>query len=182
MAVISCFPVFKGHVFNLDQVFKGEAKQKSSLAWAWLSTLFTPTQQTLLVKDLDHSKSLSAGSMAPWMYVIWTRWLRVRRSKSFGECFVASLLSLPRQLSNEAMHAADTTPFCCSCAFSRRSLHEALSCVYCTGRQNVMIPLNMYMHNKLPAFYMTACNSPHCAIKPWPCRWHIQHMRESNYI
>lgn len=58
-------------------VFKGKVNQKSALVWTWLSTLFTPTQQTLLVKDLDHSKSLSAGSLTPWMYVIWTRWLRM---------------------------------------------------------------------------------------------------------
>lgn len=71
--------VFKSHVSKLVQVFKGKVNQKASLAWTWLSTLYTPTKQTLLVKDLDHSKSLSAGSLSPWMYVIWTRWLRVRR-------------------------------------------------------------------------------------------------------
>ena len=73
--------VFKSHVSKLVQAFKGKANQKASLAWTWLSTLYTPTQQTLSVKDLDHSESLSAGSLSPWMYVIWTRWLRVRRSK-----------------------------------------------------------------------------------------------------
>lgn len=62
------------------EVFKAEARQKSSLAWTWLSTMFTPTQQTLSVKDLDHSKSLSAGSLTPCMYVLWTRWLRMAHS------------------------------------------------------------------------------------------------------
>lgn len=62
------------------QVFKGAAKQKSSLAWTWLSTMFAPKQQTLSVTDLDHSQSLAAGSLTPWMYVVWTKWLRVRTS------------------------------------------------------------------------------------------------------
>ena len=34
-------------------------------------------QQSLSVNDLDHSKSLSAGSLSHCMYTFWTRWLKV---------------------------------------------------------------------------------------------------------
>jgi len=66
-------PIF----FIFMQIFKSEATHKHSLAWTWFSTIFAPTQQTLAVKDLDHSKSLSAGSLTPCMYRVWTKWLKV---------------------------------------------------------------------------------------------------------
>ncbi|KAL3150728.1 hypothetical protein ABBQ32_000513 [Trebouxia sp. C0010 RCD-2024] len=66
------------------EVFKGAAKQKSSLAWTWLSTMFAPKQQTLSVTDLDHSQSLAAGSLTPWMYVVWTKWLRMAHTAHEG--------------------------------------------------------------------------------------------------
>ena len=100
------------------QVFKGQAKQKASLAWTWLSTLFTPTQQTLSVKDLDHSKSLSAGSLTPWMYVIWTRWLKVRRTKLLVIIHVAaSLLHLPSEVRCIQLSACCWHCLCCLCTF-----------------------------------------------------------------
>ena len=42
--------------------------------------MFAPEQLTLSVTDLDHSQSLAAGSLTPWMYVVWTKWLKVRLS------------------------------------------------------------------------------------------------------
>lgn len=66
------------------EVFKAAARRKSSVAWTWLSTLFVPQQQTLSVTDLDHSKSLTAGSLSPWMYMVWTKWLRMARSTDKG--------------------------------------------------------------------------------------------------
>ena len=72
--VATCYPLDCQTVL---QIFKGEAKQKHSLAWTWFNTAFVPTRQTLSVTDLDHSKSLSAGSLSPCMYTVWTKWLKV---------------------------------------------------------------------------------------------------------
>lgn len=68
------------------QVFKSEATFKHSLAWTWFNTTFAPTEQTLSMKDLDHSKSLSAGSLSPCMYTFWTRWLKVSLTWSLQAC------------------------------------------------------------------------------------------------
>ena len=64
--------------FDWTQIFKAVARKRSSLTWTWLSTMYTPMHQTLSVQNLDHSKSLSAGSLTPCMYQLWTKWLRVR--------------------------------------------------------------------------------------------------------
>lgn len=74
------------HLQPCLQVFKSEATFKHSLAWTWFNTSFAPTEQTLSVKDLDHSKSLSAGSLSPCMYTFWTRWLKVSLTWSLQAC------------------------------------------------------------------------------------------------
>lgn len=108
------------------QIFKSEATPKHSLAWTWFSTIFAPTQQTLSVKDLDHSKSLSAGSMTPCMYRVWTKWLKVslRLHVQAHVCECLQTEELECQLhvtlhlctSTVALHnACQQLPFICVC-------------------------------------------------------------------
>ena len=59
------------------QVFKGKVKPKHCLVWTWFNTAFVPLQQEFTHHNLDHSKSLSAGSLTPCMYHIWTQVFKV---------------------------------------------------------------------------------------------------------
>ncbi|KAL0033939.1 hypothetical protein WJX77_011740 [Trebouxia sp. C0004] len=88
-AVLDCDRIAPAEQWVLEgdvkiEIFKSEVTPKHLLAWTWFSTIFAPTQQTLSVKDLDHSKSLSAGSLTPCMYRVWTKWLKMARSVQEG--------------------------------------------------------------------------------------------------
>lgn len=68
------------HAYQLvcmTQVFKGKATKKHRLVWTWFNTAYVPLEQDLYFKDLDHSRSLSAGSLSSSMFTVWTKVLKV---------------------------------------------------------------------------------------------------------
>ncbi len=147
------------------QIFKSEATHKHSLAWTWFSTIFAPTQQTLSVKDLDHSKSLSAGSLTPCMYRVWTKWLKVSL-RLHVQAHVSEYLQtekLGRQLHVTLHLCMSKVGLCIVCQ------HVSLTCVY-PHDGTASIPTNMPCLARLGLCLLTAGLSFNVQYKSvWMC-------------